>query len=183
MIAMQIKLRWGILSTAKIGLEHVIPAMQRGQLTTVNAIASRDLDRARQAASKLGIPTAYGSYEELPEWFSFTSARNSQFSHSRVIQKRWLAGPSPVMAPSTTFQLPGFSLACQPSRVFPSNMLIQPSLPACGAFWGAPAQSNAASDAAAQMVIHSFFIDLSRSMDWATPYMLPHPSGARKHAD
>jgi predicted dehydrogenase len=65
MSAMQNKLRWGILSTAKIGLEHVIPAMQRGQLTTVNAIASRDLDRARQAASKLGIPTAYGSYEEL----------------------------------------------------------------------------------------------------------------------
>ena len=65
MSAMQNKLRWGVLSTAKIGLEHVIPAMQRGQLTTVNAIASRDLDRARQAASKLGISTAYGSYEEL----------------------------------------------------------------------------------------------------------------------
>ncbi|MGA9070621.1 MAG: Gfo/Idh/MocA family oxidoreductase [Terracidiphilus sp.] len=59
------KLRWGILSTAKIGLEHVIPAMQRGQLTTVNAIASRDLSKAQQAASKLGIPNAYGSYEEL----------------------------------------------------------------------------------------------------------------------
>ena len=59
------KLRWGILSTAKIGLEHVIPAMQRGQLTTVNAIASRDLAKAQQAASRLGIPTAYGSYEEL----------------------------------------------------------------------------------------------------------------------
>ena len=65
MIAMQNKLRWGILSTAKIGLEHVIPAMQRGQLTSVTAIASRDLAKARQAASKLGIPTAYGSYEQL----------------------------------------------------------------------------------------------------------------------
>jgi predicted dehydrogenase len=65
MIAMQTKLRWGILSTAKIGLEHVIPAMQRGQFTTVNAIASRDLVKARQAADKLGIPVAYGSYEEL----------------------------------------------------------------------------------------------------------------------
>ncbi|MGD0547168.1 MAG: Gfo/Idh/MocA family oxidoreductase [Terracidiphilus sp.] len=62
---MQTKLRWGILSTAKIGLEHVIPAMQRGQLTTVTAIASRDLAKARQAASKLNIPTTYGSYEEL----------------------------------------------------------------------------------------------------------------------
>ena len=59
------KLRWGILSTAKIGLEHVIPAMQRGQLTTVNAIASRDLAKAQQAASQLNIPKAYGSYEEL----------------------------------------------------------------------------------------------------------------------
>ncbi|MGC2639057.1 MAG: Gfo/Idh/MocA family oxidoreductase, partial [Acidobacteriaceae bacterium] len=59
------KLRWGILSTAAIGLRKVIPAMQRGQYTTVAAIASRDLDKARKAASSLGIPTAYGSYEEL----------------------------------------------------------------------------------------------------------------------
>ncbi len=65
MVAMQNKLRWGVLSTANIGLKKVIPAMQRGQLTTVTAIASRDLAKARQAADELGIPTAYGSYEEL----------------------------------------------------------------------------------------------------------------------
>ncbi|HEU5351765.1 MAG TPA: Gfo/Idh/MocA family oxidoreductase [Terracidiphilus sp.] len=58
-------LRWGVLSTAAIGLKKVIPAMQRGNFTTVDAIASRDLARARQAASQLGIPRAYGSYEEL----------------------------------------------------------------------------------------------------------------------
>ncbi len=34
------KIRWGILSTAKIGVEKVIPAMQRGTLTEVVAIAS-----------------------------------------------------------------------------------------------------------------------------------------------
>jgi predicted dehydrogenase len=39
--------------------------MQRGQFTTVSAIASRDIAKAREAASQLGIPTAYGSYEEL----------------------------------------------------------------------------------------------------------------------
>ena len=39
--------------------------MQQGQLTTVTAIASRDIAKARDAAAKLGIPTAYGSYEEL----------------------------------------------------------------------------------------------------------------------
>ena len=59
------KLRWGVLSTAAIGVKKVIPAMQRGKHSAVAAIASRDLARARQAASTLGIPTTYGSYEEL----------------------------------------------------------------------------------------------------------------------
>jgi predicted dehydrogenase len=59
------RIRWGVLSTASFGLQKVIPAMQRGQLTTVDAIASRDLARAQKAARDLGIPRAYGSYEEL----------------------------------------------------------------------------------------------------------------------
>ena len=59
------KVRWGILSTASIGVRKVIPAMQQGQLTTVAAIASRDLAKARAGAAELNIPTAYGSYEEL----------------------------------------------------------------------------------------------------------------------
>jgi predicted dehydrogenase len=59
------KVRWGILSTASIGVRKVIPAMQRGQLSTVAAIASRDLSKARTVAAQLNIPTAYGSYEEL----------------------------------------------------------------------------------------------------------------------
>jgi predicted dehydrogenase len=59
------KLRWGVLSTANIGLKKVVPAMQQGQYISVAAIASRDLAKARDAATALGIPTAYGSYEEL----------------------------------------------------------------------------------------------------------------------
>jgi predicted dehydrogenase len=62
---MSTKLRWGVLSTANIGLKKVLPAMQQGENTTVAAIASRDLAKAQQAAAALGIPTAYGSYEEL----------------------------------------------------------------------------------------------------------------------
>jgi len=61
------KVKWGILSTAKIGLKQVIPAMQAGEMTEVNAIASRSLDKAQVAADSLGIPKAYGSYEELIE--------------------------------------------------------------------------------------------------------------------
>ena len=59
------KLRWGVLSTAKIGLKKVLPAMQQGQYTSVTAIASRDLAKGKEAASALGISTVYGSYEEL----------------------------------------------------------------------------------------------------------------------
>jgi predicted dehydrogenase len=58
-------LRWGILSTADIGMTKVIPAIQRAERCEVVAIASRRRDRAAAAAARLGIPTAYGSYEEL----------------------------------------------------------------------------------------------------------------------
>ena len=57
--------RWGILSTAKIGVEKVIPAMQQAPSAEVTAIASRNLERAREVADQLGIPVAHGSYEEL----------------------------------------------------------------------------------------------------------------------
>jgi predicted dehydrogenase len=59
------RIRWGVLGAAKIATEKVIPAMQRGEHTVVDAIASRDLATARAAASRLGIPKAYGSYEDL----------------------------------------------------------------------------------------------------------------------
>src|SRR2546422_1657167 len=62
---MRKKVRWGILSTAKIGTAKVIPAMQRGEWSEVVAIASRDAGNAGRAAASLGIPKAYGSYEEL----------------------------------------------------------------------------------------------------------------------
>jgi predicted dehydrogenase len=59
------KIRWGVLSTAAIGMKKVIPGMQQGRFTSIDAIASRDLAKSREAAATLGIPTAYGSYEEL----------------------------------------------------------------------------------------------------------------------
>ena len=59
------KVRWGVLSTARIGTEKVIPAMQAAPSCEVAAIASRSLPRAEAAAGKLGLPNAYGSYEAL----------------------------------------------------------------------------------------------------------------------
>jgi predicted dehydrogenase len=59
------KVRWGIISTAKIGTLQVIPGMMLSDCCEIVAISSRNLDSAQTAASKLGIPKAYGSYEEL----------------------------------------------------------------------------------------------------------------------
>src|SRR5260370_31292233 len=59
------KIRWGVLSTARIGQNHVIPAMQQGHYSEVSAIASRDKQRAETVAQKFGIPKAYGSYDQL----------------------------------------------------------------------------------------------------------------------
>jgi len=59
------KILWGVLSTAKIGWEKVIPAMQKGEHSEIHAIASRDYAKAKNMAEKLGISKAYGSYEEL----------------------------------------------------------------------------------------------------------------------
>ena len=62
---MEKKVRWGVLSTAAIGLKKVIPAMQRGQFSEIVAIASRHGARAEEAARTLGIAKAYASYEDL----------------------------------------------------------------------------------------------------------------------
>lgn len=59
------KIRWGVLSTAKIGTEKVIPAMQKCRHGEVVAIASRSREAAEAAAKRLGIPRAHGSYEAL----------------------------------------------------------------------------------------------------------------------
>ena len=59
------KVRWGILSTADIGMEKVTPAIQAAENCDVVAIASRSEESAAAAAARLGIPTAYGTYEAL----------------------------------------------------------------------------------------------------------------------
>ncbi len=57
--------KWGVISTANIGMQRVIPAIQAAAGTEVVAISSRDVERAAAAAAELGIPRHYGSYEEL----------------------------------------------------------------------------------------------------------------------
>ena len=58
-------LRFGILSTAKIGKDAVVPAIQDAENCVVTAVASRDLAKARAMADRFSVPHAFGSYEEM----------------------------------------------------------------------------------------------------------------------
>src|SRR5690348_3454135 len=58
------KVKWGVLGVAGIAVRKVIPAMQNGEWSEIAAIASRDPHKAKDAAAKLDIQKAYGSYEE-----------------------------------------------------------------------------------------------------------------------
>jgi predicted dehydrogenase len=64
-LAMARKVKWGVLGVASIAIRKVIPGMQKGALSAVAGIASRDATKSQEAAAKLGIPKSYGSYEEM----------------------------------------------------------------------------------------------------------------------
>ena len=70
------KVSWGVLSTAKIGREKVIPALQQSQFCSVDAIASCSLAQAQSTAASWGIAQAYGSYEALLEDTSIEAIYN-----------------------------------------------------------------------------------------------------------
>ncbi len=77
-------IRWGIISTANIGTQKVIPAMQQSEHCEIVAIASRNLETAQGAAQRLGIPTAYGSYDELLQDPSIDAVYNPLPNHLHV---------------------------------------------------------------------------------------------------
>jgi predicted dehydrogenase len=79
-----VKVRWGILSTARIGVQKVIPAMQKGRFTEVVAIASRNSDRANEAADKLNIGKRYDSYEALLDDADIDAVYNPLPNHLHV---------------------------------------------------------------------------------------------------
>ncbi len=61
------RLRFGILSTARIGFTSVCPAIHASRDAELGAVASRDLGQAGDYARGMMIPRHYGSYEALLE--------------------------------------------------------------------------------------------------------------------
>jgi len=78
------KIRWGILSSAKIGVQKVIPAMQNSKFCSIDVIASRELKNAQVVAKKLGIAKAYGSYQELLDDAEIDAIYNPLPNHLHV---------------------------------------------------------------------------------------------------
>jgi predicted dehydrogenase len=58
-------LHWGVLGTARIAVNALVPALRRAERCEVVAIASRDARQASAAADALSIPRAYGDYQDL----------------------------------------------------------------------------------------------------------------------
>src|SRR5258708_25663888 len=58
------RLRWGLLSTARIN-RLIIPAIRQSARSQVTTVASRTLDRAQAYAAEWTIPRALGSYDAL----------------------------------------------------------------------------------------------------------------------
>lgn len=75
---------WGILSTAKIGVDKVIPAIQQTENCIVKGIASRSREKAENTANKLDIPDAYGSYNKLLADQSIDAIYNPLPNHLHV---------------------------------------------------------------------------------------------------
>ena len=78
------KVRWGVLSTSRFAVQRVIPAMQKSEHCEIVAIGSRSLEKARAAANSLGIPEAYGSYEDLLAAVSVEAIYNPLPNHMHV---------------------------------------------------------------------------------------------------
>jgi len=58
-------LRFGVLSTALIGREHVLPAIARASNAVLTAVGSRSHKKARALADALGAEHAFGDYDAL----------------------------------------------------------------------------------------------------------------------
>ena len=57
--------RYGLISTARIGFSAHVPAALASANSEIVAVSSRDLATAEAAAKQHGIPLAFGSYQEM----------------------------------------------------------------------------------------------------------------------
>jgi xylose dehydrogenase (NAD/NADP) len=59
------KIRWGVLGWARIGREHVIPAIRRSSNSEFHALASREEAKLAEARASFAVPQTYHIYDDL----------------------------------------------------------------------------------------------------------------------
>lgn len=59
------KIKWGVLGAATIAVEQVVPAILKSDHGELYALASRDMAKAEDVATRFGAKKAYGDYDEL----------------------------------------------------------------------------------------------------------------------
>lgn len=111
------KISWGIISTANIGVAKVIPGMLKSGQLEVAAISSRTLNSARKWAEKLGIPKAYGSYEEMLADPDIDAVYNPLPNHLHVpLTLAAAKAGKHVLCEKPSRSPPGKQPGCGPSR-------------------------------------------------------------------
>ena len=59
------KINWGVLGTAKIAKQHVIPGIKKSKNSNLYAIASRSMSKSLEFSRKFKFSKNYGTYAEL----------------------------------------------------------------------------------------------------------------------
>ena len=93
-------IRFGVLSTASI-IDRYIAGIRASKHGYVQAIASRTIEKAKEAAERLNIETYYGTYEELYKdenidviyiptvnSFHYRDAKNALMHHKHVVVEK-----------------------------------------------------------------------------------------------
>jgi len=114
---MSTTVRWGVLGTAKIAVDRVIPALHNVPEATLYAVASRDAARARQFAERSGASVSYGSYRDLIEddrvdaiYVPLPNALHAQWAHLALAAGKPVLCEKPLTtSAAATAELAGFA--------------------------------------------------------------------------
>jgi predicted dehydrogenase len=153
------KLKWGILSTANIGTQKVIPAIQKAGNCEVAAIASRNIESAEKAAAELGIPKAYGSYTEMLDDPGIQLVYNPLPNHLHVpwTIKALEAGKHVLCEKPIGLNTREAEELLQVSRQFPKLKLMEAFMYRFHPQWGKALQLIGEGKIGRVKAIHSFF--------------------------
>lgn len=96
-------LKFGILSTAKIAREHLIPAIQQAEGASLEGIASRQAGKARSLATHFNAPLSFGSYEEMLEspdieavYIPLPTSQHVEWAHKAILAGKHVLVEKPL---------------------------------------------------------------------------------------